>query len=461
MPRRARQRQGDSIVKIRSLHTSLVGVALACIASVLLAGCGGGGAQGNPDTAGFLQIVPATGTLYAGVPATFQVQGGRTPYTLTSTEPSLLPVPATLDGHSFDVLPANPGVIDANLPPGSLPVRTVTIQVRSGDGQNATSTIKVGQNFLLGYGLDFTPSTCPTVNGAPSSGLSGACAGGQTAVQFRAIINGNLYGGRQYQLTVERGPFQFVFPQSGVVGNTITITTDHVGTGSAIIQVNASVPSQIAVLRITDVATGVYADQAFVINGSGPNAALTAIPNAITLTGPDSATCGAGTSNVLAFDGVPPYTASSSNPAISVTPVSGSNPGQFAITVPSGPPPCASGTITITDSVGNRTTVTVASAPGTATPPAVANPILIVPNSITLGCGQSGSVSVLGGGTTAKPASTFFVSSVNSSIVPAVTGNTLSITRTPTGTAPATATVIVTDGTQVATVTVSSPTTCP
>lgn len=447
---------------LRSLHGSLVGVALACIASLLLVGCGGGGAQGNPAAAGPLEIIPSGGTLYAGVPATFQVLGGRTPYALTSSEPNLLPVPASLDGHSFDVIPANPGVIDNNLPPGALPVRSVTIEVRSGDGQvTNTSTIKVAQNFLLGYGLFFTPMTCPASSSVPTSGRTGACAGGQTAVQFSAIINGNLYGGRQYQLQVMKGQFQFVFPQSGVVGNTVTVTTDHIGTALAIIQVNAGIPTQIAVLRVIDVATGVYADEAFVINGSGPNGALTAIPSSVTLTGAFTDQCGTGTADIQVFDGVAPYMATSSSPNISVNAESDSNPGQFAITVNASGLPCPSGTITITDSVGNRTTVAVTSAPGTVTPPAIPNPISIVPNSITLGCGQSGSVSVIGGGTVGAPATTFFVSSVTPTITGTFTGNTLTITRAATGAAPASATVNVTDGTNISTLTVNSPTTCP
>src|SRR5436190_21487103 len=104
------------------MRSSLLGSVLVALASVMLGSCGGG-AAGRPGTQGEPpQIIPDTGTLYAGVEYTFTVGGGRPPYFITSSEPALLPVPFSIDGHTFSTVPANPGVYDVGLPPGALPV---------------------------------------------------------------------------------------------------------------------------------------------------------------------------------------------------------------------------------------------------------------------------------------------------------------------------------------------------
>lgn len=430
----------------RSLRRSLAGVALASVASLLLISCGGGGAAGSAETAAKLTVLPATGTtLYAGVPAEFQVLGGKMPYVLSSSEPNLVPVPNPLNGHGFSVIPINPGVIDAGLPPTALPVRTVNITAVSGDGQSATTSVKVAQNFMIGYGISFSPVSCATTGtGSASATSSGACAGGETLVRLTAVVNGNLYAGRQYRFEVLRGQFQFVFPQTGVVGNTLTVTTDAAGEASALIAVAAGTPTQIAVMRVTDVATGLYYDQVFVISGVGANGKLTVLPAAITFTGNLTTECGAGAGTFLVFDGVPPFTAISSNPNINVDSTSSSNPGQFTVRISSTVPPCQTGTIIVTDSVGNRATVDVSSVQGTATPPPP--PLQVSPSSITLECGASGSVSVVGGSSSGTTTS-YSVSSPTSFITTVVSGNTITVTRLNTGTTPATSTTLtVTDG---------------
>ncbi len=262
-------------MKFHSPNTLLAGL-LALLASVSLVSCGGGGAQGNPNVTGAVTIQPGAGTVYAGVPFTFTIQGGRTPYVLTSSEPSLMPVPGSIDGHSFTVVAANPGVIDTGLDAGALPVRSVTITARSGDGiTTSTSGIKVGQNFLTGYGITFAPLTCPIT---PPPATVQLCAGGESAVQMSATFNGNLAGDRQFQFQVLKGHFQFVFPQTGVLGSTVTTVSDHSGNVTVVLQANAGIGTEIGVLRVIDVASGVYDDHAFVISGVGGTGTLTRDP---------------------------------------------------------------------------------------------------------------------------------------------------------------------------------------
>lgn len=459
-------KQRGKTVKLPSL-SSLVGALFALLSALVLASCGGGGAAGNPTApGGTLQISPSTATMYAGVPMSFTIFGGRKPYQLTTNEPNVLPVPSTVDGNSFVLLGNNPGVIDAGLQPGDLPVRTVNLTARSGDGQTLTVPVKVAQNFLTGYGATFSPSACPVPSGGTAPTGNVACGGGETAVRFAATTNGVLHGDEAFNLSIVRGNAILVDPSTGANGATITVRSDHSGEVTAIIRTSANQPTQLGVLRIQEVSTGVYTDTVFIITGNTSATTLTAIPSTFTFTGATTADCGVGSGTFLVFDGTPPYTAVSSNTSlVTVTPASSSSqPGRFQITAGNAFL-CGNASIIVSDALGARTTVTVNTAVGSAAPPTPPTPIQISPSSITLSCSQTGSVSVAGGGSGGSGGSaTFSASTTDPNLTATVTGATLSVTRAGPagpGTGTTTSTVTVTDGSSFATLSVSSPTTCP
>jgi hypothetical protein len=119
-------------------------------------------------------------------------------------------------------------------------------------------------------------------------------------------------------------------------------------------------------------------------------------------------------------------------------------------------PPCQSGVVVVTDSTGARTQVPVTSQPGATAPPAPAA-LTVAPNAMTLACGQSGSVTVVGG------SGSYSVNSSLAGIAATVAGNTVTITRT--GAAPPTganvdSNVSITDGGSVVTVKVTAPSSC-
>ena len=442
-------------MKFHSLRSLLV-LLLALVSAGLLSSCGGGGANGtgNPPTGGLVRIVPEVGTIYAGIPFTFQMIGGRPPYTLSSSEPNLLPLPARVSGHSVTVVANNPGVIDADLKPEDLPVRTVTVSVRDATGDFRNSELQVAQNFLTGYGIVITPTTCVTGGQA--------CAGGESAVRMQATFGGNLFGNQSFRFEVVRGNFSLRNPLTGQLAQAITLNSDHTGTITGpFIVVPPGVPTQLAVLRVIHVPTGVYADHIFTISQTAATAnQLTVIPDTFNFKGALKGQCGTGVADFFVFDGVPPYTAVSNNTAIQVTPtVSNSQPGRFSV-VANRQDACVNATIVVTDSLGARDTVTVTTVEGDATPPTPPEPpdLTVGPSSITLGCGQSGSVSVVGG------TGIYSVNSTNSNVTATVGGNTLTITRAgPVGPGAGTLTagISVTDGSQIATVTVTAPATCP
>ena len=466
-------------MKLDSFRSSLTGSLLIVVASLLLGSCGGGGAASPGPVGGPPQIQPQSGTLYAGVEYTITIAGGRPPYTLSSSEQALLAVPTVLNGNFFTVIPANPGVIDTGLPPGSVPSRAVQITMRDSVGSTAaTQGLSVAGNFLTGYGLSFT-SNCSAIGG--SSTPPSACAGGETAVSLRASINGNLYGNREYRFEILRGPISWFFPngqqQGGTIsGNNATTRTDHEGNAQVWFRVTNNVGTQLAAIRVVDVASGASTVHTFVVNGVPIGGALEAIPDSFTFTGINSAQCGTGFADFLVFDGTPPYTALSTSPNVTVfrtgdlppftQPVtSNSQPGRFTLQVANPNPPCIKDVpIIITDANNSRTTVTVTTEAGSAPPPPT--PVSVTPGSLTLNCGQSGSVSVLGGPT---GSGTFSVSSADPRVSATASGRTVTVTRqaadvptippTPPGTIAYTVTV--TDGATSTTIGISAPAVCP
>jgi hypothetical protein len=446
--------KGEPTVKFHSLRNSLAAL-LALCGALLLASCGGGGPAGAVPTGGALAVLPQPGgTAYAGIPYTITIVGGAPPYTISSSDQGIFPVPASIRNNTFQVIPANPGVLDTGILPGQLPIRSVIVNVRENSGFTAFSTIQVAQNFLTGYGVTFTPTNCPG-GGAVSFA---ACPGGRTAARFSAVFNGALFGGRQFRLQVISGNFSVTDPATGISSNSVLLTSDHDGVVTAFIDVPLNAKTSLAVLRVVDVATGVYADQVFVIGGTSPNVKpLTVIPDTITLTGTLTTKCGVGSTDVLVFDGSPPYTATSPDNAVLVTPVAmTTSPGRFTITVLKDAPPCVTGVpVVVADALGSRATVTVNSVVGTQVLP----PLQVAPGTITLACGQSGAVSVVGG------TGAFTVNSTSPTVAAVSAGNTVQILRLgnglPGSVAQQTTTVTVTDGTTIGTVTVTSPLTCP
>jgi hypothetical protein len=457
-------KERESIVKFDALgrlSSRLTVAACVALASVILASCGGGGATTQNEANGPLVLLPSAASIYAGVPYTFQIAGGRAPYLVSSSEPLLLPVPASVSGHSFQVVANNPGVVDTGST-ATIPVRSVIITVRDSFGNTfatgAQNGITVVGNYLVGYGVSFV-SNCSSGN---------ACAGSDTLVGLRDTTNGGAYGNRAVRFCVVRGDFQFVIPQTPsnqpeTLANCADTVTDHSGIAQARLRVPATAPSQIAVLRVFDVASGVYVDESFTIKAGAVNGNLTIIPNDSTFTGPRQGVCGTGSTDVLVFDGDPPYKATSSDANVSAFPsTSSENPGRFTITA-SNPNVCLDHvSVVITDAANRRATVTISTAEGSTTPPALA----VSPTTITLNdtCGFASSVTAVGG------TGSILANSTHPRVTAIVNANTVTVTRalhdpaSPPGPAfyPATATISVTDGSTVSTVTVNGVATfCP
>jgi hypothetical protein len=373
---------------------------------------------------------------------------------MASSEAVILPVPTTLTGHSFQVVPNNPGVVDTGLQPTDLQVRSVTISGHDSLGVSFSTPvggIKVAQSFLTGYGVVFT-SNC-------QSGQ--ACSGQDAIVRMASNFAGVLFGNKAVRFCVQRGDFQFVIPATATkpesLASCFDTVTDHEGIALGRIRVPASAPSQIAILRIFDTATGVYIDQLFTITAGGAKGTLTIIPNDMTFTGPRAGVCGTGSNDILIFDGQPPYTATSTDPNVTVTAVNANtNPGRFTITAINPGLPCLDHkNVVIQDSGGLRATVTVSSAEGSGTLP----PLAVSPTTVDLNdtCGYSVSVTAIGG------TGAISATAQHPRLSASVAANTVTITRAlhdvpfpPPVPFPTTGTVSITDGSTIVSVTANN-----
>ena len=102
------------------------------------------------------------------------------------------------------------------------------------------------------------------------------------------------------------------------MANSVTVTTDHQGKTFAVFRVDTNISSQIGIIRLIDVETGVSTEHLVPIVGNQLASELEIIPNEFTFTGPDTATCGTGSAGFLVFDGQPPYSAFSSFAQVTV-----------------------------------------------------------------------------------------------------------------------------------------------
>ncbi len=439
----------------RTAHKKFFAALLVAASAVLVSSCGGGGAAGNPTIGGDLNILPDPGTAYAGIPFTVTVAGGRRPYALSSSEPSIFPVPSIFDGNILEVLPGQPGVVDTGLTAGEVPRRAVVLTARDVNGQFNTADLSVLQNFLIGYGVSYTNDCAAAAAGAAAAGIA-ACSGKETAITMSPTFNGQLRGNALIRFERLRGGFTFTQcgsppPVNAAQVNAITQNTDHTGLARVCFFVPAGTPSGIATYRIIDVATGVYAEQLFLIDGDSSQGALTVLPDTLTFTGTNGR-CGTGSADFLAFDGNPPYAATSTNGQVSVTGASSTQPGRFTVTVANQGLPCPTGVqIIVTDSQGRRGVVTVESVVGPAGPA-----LQVAPGSFNLACQQSGTAVVVGG------TGTYSAFSSGGGVAASVAGNQVQITRVggPVAAGMQQTTVNITDGNSIVTITVDSPATC-
>lgn len=446
----------------------LARAAAALATAAVLASCGGGGVSANPSPivdSPTLTILPATATMYSGLPTTFVLSGGTGAYIVASSNQAVLPISGGVTGRSVTLVP-NPVAADTS----------VTLTVRdTGNAApvNATVTVKPG---TVNNDLTITPSSTQDASCSPA-----VCSGGDAEVRVTISQGGIPLAARGVRFEAVSGAFTFIEAPPQVRYETpgnpavVVTTTDETGIARARIRVTALAPSQTAQVQATDMLSGAFRRANFAIaqfNGNSP--AYFTLPASLTFTGPFANVCASQVAaSVSVYGGVPPYfvTGDTSFLDIRVQTNDPTNPGNridrnggwFVVELPAiqtGTAQCFTDyPIGVTDSTGRTISVLVSSAAGTGTSPPT--PIRVFPDTASLACGGDVSLVVSGGTTPLNVGS-------NHERVKAlaVTGSdrTITVTRmTGDGAAsyPTSAVVTITDGTTTIGASMTVPANCP
>jgi hypothetical protein len=419
-------------------------LALVVLFVLALGGCGsgavGGGESATPPVVGPLSVLPATATMYSGVPTTFVVSGGTGTYSVISSDQNVIPNQLSLTGGSFAIV-ANP--VGTETP--------VTLTVRDTAGTQQSVTLNVKPR-TVGSTITITPTSS-------QSAICGAaiCSGGDAEVAATLSQQGAPLVGRVVLFEAISGDFRFITSPVGAaetLATSMTTVTDSTGTARVRIRILSNAVPQTALLQITDTVSGAFQRASFTIAVAN-TAVLSAQPSVITFRGLTSATCARNISaDVIVVGGRPPY--SISNPgSFGVFPILLQNSGdRFTVTATG---QCATGAkIAVVDALGASATVDVSNSEGPGIPQS--NPLVVGPNAVSLtqSCSSIASVIVAGG------AGSYFAVAGNTYLTVAISGNTASVSRAnPSPTAPGpTATTIpvaISDGREVVTVQVSVP----
>jgi hypothetical protein len=387
----------------------------------------------NPITT--LSVLPQTAIVYNNTPATLSILGGAPPYQAFSTNSVVLPVARNVVTDQVLLAPANVAA-DTD----------VTVTVTDSAGGSATARVTVKPAPLLNT-LTITPTPA-----SPGVGCGSAVCAGQTATV--TVLVRNLAGagiqGRAVRFENVQGNYQFLTNGPGLpetLANSITVTTGQDGLAVVRLKADVNAPTQVALIRATELTTGNVLNSSFVIaqftDGAGT---LTAIPGTWTVAGPNSSNCAANTPvTYYIFGGTPPYRIQSTLPNFAdiVPTLVQTNGGGFtAILTGSVCSPAPGAAITITDATGRTIAVQLINTFGAGNPPTNFDAISIVPGgeagSLTnppavLGCGQSITEQIVGGNIRLADGSTvsgtFVVSSVSPDITVTLSGRVITVKR--------------------------------
>jgi hypothetical protein len=278
------------------------GALLLASAGVLaLSACGGGsGAPNNPyepgpTTPGPLTVVPDEAIAFAGTPLVLSISGGTPPYQAFSANPAALPIPAqNVNGNTLVLLANNVAVQEA-----------ANVTIRDSGGQSAVSEIIVRPAVLLPASITIVPNSAPCTGGDVCSG--------QTSVATVRVTGatGSPIAGRSVRFDVVQGQFALQTTNPGSpLAATQTVISDANGDARVVISVPANTPTQIGLLRATELSTGSQVTAQFIIaqvvSGDG---ILSVVPSgATTINGPFQGVCSAGVRvSHYIFGGTPPY----------------------------------------------------------------------------------------------------------------------------------------------------------
>jgi hypothetical protein len=389
-------------------------LALIGLAGILtLAGCGGGsGAPNNPyvppPVVPVLNVQPANLVAYTGIPTTVTITSGQGPFSVFSSDASVVPVTQSVAGSTIVVLAGQVTTDTA-----------VILTVQDGLGGSKQVGVSVKAAPILNA-LAFQPSgsDCGTDLCSGQAGTATVTATGAAGIPLTA---------RTIRFDVVYGPIGILTtnPATPVV-QTSTVVTDTKGVATIGITAVVNSPTQPAQLRATDVTSGQQqiVNLTVVNNTVATQSPLAIVPNTATITSAFTGVCSTGFRvDYYIYGGTPPYTVASGFPtgATLVNSVVAKSGGFFeAITNGSCVNPLV---FTISDAAGKQTTATLVNQAGQGTPPAppAPPPFAVVPETVAVtGCAGKTLTFLLTGGT---PPYNAFVASYAGAVSPTLSPN--------------------------------------
>jgi hypothetical protein len=416
----ADQIQGNLVIRSIAFADWLARLALALAALAAVTSCGGGVSGPAPvNDPTRITILPATATVYSGLPTTFVISGGTGSYIASSSNQAIIQVSGSVSGSLLTVTP-NPVLADT----------TVTLTVRdTGTTPVVTATVTVKPGTIAND-ITITPSS--TQGNCPTGTL---CSGGDAVVTATLSQGGIPLPARGVRYDVVSGDFRYITSPPGAttetLDTTITVITDERGKATVRIRASADAANQTAILQVTDLGTGAFQRVGFVIaQATGASPGFFVTPSSATFQGARSDQCAGSvdgngrevSATFYIFGGIAPYTVSSTSSAFIVTntfvPSSG---GSFKV-YPTGQ--CADNApIIVRDASGRTTTVTVSNVRGTDAVP----PLVVSPDEVSLSSCSSVATVTAAGGT-----GHYTASSGSGSVVVSDVGNgSFSIRRNP------------------------------
>ncbi len=226
---------------------SLSLAALAATGVLLLGGCGGGSGSSSTTTTptGTLAAGPSAFVAFGNTPNTVGITGGKGPFTVKSSDATLVPVPATINGASFVIVPKN-----------VLTATPVTLTVTDALGATSSVVATVTPATIPSGLIQITPaanSICAAENN-PAITAATLCAGeSATASVTLKDANGAVLANREVRFeALTFGATMAATANSQFYSRIVTVNTDSSGVAKVALRADVEVDSEAAFLRATD-----------------------------------------------------------------------------------------------------------------------------------------------------------------------------------------------------------------
>ena len=427
----------------QTLFRKLALGAIASMMALALSGCGGSSSS-TPTVSSTLLAGPATFVAFGNTPNTIGITGGKGPFTVVSSNPTLLPVSAAISGASFTVTPANAATTTA-----------VTLTVTDSAGATSAVTATVTPATIASALITITQasgSACAPVNNAAISAAT-LCEGETaTAAVTLKDSTGAPIANRSVRFEVLTiGASLAPTAATTVYSRIATVDTNAQGVATTLVRANVESVSEASFLRATDTVSSHRIDTwVTVLKLTNAAPVLSLVPTTGGMVGYYGSECPFVRREYSVFGGTAPYavTLPAASPLVltnelGVAAVAGSGitlarSGARFTTENADNTACVTGStvLTVTDATGATAPGAYTTAPGSVTRPAATAELAVSPPALSLTadplsayCSSSSARFTISGGTapyvvsTSIPQITATLSGATSVVVSFVSGS--------------------------------------